>query len=385
MLSAPCDTAVQLSAPRPDGEWTLTLLARRTYEVDGAGRLAPAPAQPGLRPTPEWDPADPERLVADMDLFTHKLRTDLVVRGHVHGDGKATRLTAEVTVAGRSHRLSVFGERRCTLDRTGRIVVSEPTPIERVPLRYTHAYGGRDATYEATHGNPLRHDPRWAGMTAPQIDAASPYLYPRNPCGRGYLIEATRDAVDRLALPQLEDPTDLLSPTRLTVGDFKAWYRMPLPQGTDWIDYGWYPRCAFFGVVPICKRFTSPPAEVVRQLVPPELAPGDGKTLANFPFEAASGASLPLQLPHLRGGEPVALVHIHPQRPRWELTVPFAPALAVDARDGTVSPVEPVLHTLVLEPDVGRLTVIWRGSAPALRRYLPQELATMPMRVAWRD
>ncbi|HEY8375971.1 MAG TPA: DUF2169 domain-containing protein [Nannocystis sp.] len=385
MIDSPCETAVQLSALRPDGAWTLTILARRTYEVDDAGRMGPASEQPGLRAEPEWDPDDPERLVADLDFFTYKLRTDVVVQGHVYGDGKARQLVAEVGVADRMHRIAVFGERRCTLDDFGRIVFSEPGAIERVPLRYTHAYGGRDIAHEEARGNPCRDDPRFFGMTEEQINAASPYLYPRNPCGRGYLIEATRAAVERIELPQLEDPADLLGPDRLVVGDFRQWYHMPLPQGTDWIDYGWYPRCAYFGVVPICERFDAPPAEVTRGLVRAELAGGDGKQLPDYPFEAASGAAPPLQVPHLRGGEPVTLVHIHPRRPRWAFTVPPAPELAVDARDGTVSPVEPVLHTLLVEPDAGRVTVVWRGSGLALRRYLPRELEKMPMRVAWRD
>lgn len=385
VITAPCDTAAQLSAQQPDGGWALAILARRTYDIDDHGRVAPADAQPGLRPEPEWDPADPELLLHDMDIFTHKLRTDVVVLGHVHGDGQARRLTAEVKVAGRTVQISALGERRCTLDPTGRPVFSEPAKLERVPLRFTHSYGGRDVACEEQRGNPLADDPRFAGMTPEQLASSSPYLYPRNPCGRGYLIEATRDAVERLSLPQLEDPQDPLTPTRLAVGDPQRWYKMPLPQGTGWMDYGWYPRSAFFGVVPICERFDAPPAEVTRGLVPADLAAGDGKQFLDHAFQAASGAALALQLPHLRGGEPVTLTHIHPRRPRWDFAVPFAPALAVDARDGTVTPVQPVLHTLEIDPDAGRVTLVWRGSAPALRRYLPRELATMPMRVAWRD
>lgn len=381
--TAPSETAVQVSARHPDGGWTLTILAKRTYAIDDAGGIAPAAEQPGLRPVPEWEPSLPQLLVADMETFTHKLRTDVVVQGHVHGDGQARRLVAEVAVADRRVRVQVSGERRCTLGRTGGVVFSEPAPIERVPLHHTHAYGGRDAVFEALHGNPVRDDPRFHGMTDEQYDAASPYLYPRNPCGRGYLIEATREAVEALEPPQLEDPADPLTPRRLAVQDCLQWYRMPLPQGTGWIDYDWYPRIAFLGVVPICARFDAPPAEVTRGLVPPGLAAGDGARPPNHALEMSSGAAPALQVPHLRGGEPVALVHMHPRRARWELCVPPAPALAIDARKGGVRAVEPVLHTLQIEPDRGRLTVVWRGCGPALRRYLPQELAGMPMRVAW--
>lgn len=378
-------TAAQLSCNLPDGSPALVVLARRTYAVDDRGRFAPTQEQPGLLTEPVWDPEVPDLLLADHDLFFHKLRTDVVVQGHIHGDGRTTRLAAGVGIARWHKRLKVLGERRCTLGRTGAILVSEPAAIERVPLRYTHAYGGRDAVYEATHGHPLRDDPEFAAMTESELDAASPYLYPRNPCGRGYLIEATRDAVEALRMPQIEDPNDPLGPRRLAVGRADQWVRMPLPQGTDWVDYTWYPRVAFLGVVPACERFDSPPAEVTLGLVPPALATGDGKKPPGSEFELGSGASLGLQLPHLRGGESVVLEHLHPRQSSWKLTVPDAPRLAIDARKGKLAPVEAVLHTLVIAPDQGRITVVWRGHGPAIRRYGPKELTTMPMRVTWRD
>ncbi|MFY0533142.1 DUF2169 domain-containing protein [Nannocystis pusilla] len=165
----------------PDGRWALEVLAKRTYEFDDAGRLGPADEQPGFVLAPVWDPAFPELLVADIDTYMYKLRTDVVVQGHVYGDGTAARVDAEVAVAGRTTRLRVVGERRCALAPTGELRFSAATAIERVPLRYTHAYGGRDRVYEARHGNPARDDPRFRGMTDAQLDAASPYLYPRNP------------------------------------------------------------------------------------------------------------------------------------------------------------------------------------------------------------
>lgn len=384
--TAPSDTGTQLSVRLPDGRWALEILAKRTYEFDDAGRLGPADEQPGFVLAPEWDPAFPELLVADIDTYMYKLRTDVVVQGHVYGDGTAARVDAEVAVAGRTTRLRVVGERRCALAPTGELRFSAATAIERVPLRYTHAYGGRDRVYEAHQGNPAREDPRFHGMTDAQLDAASPYLYPRNPHGRGYLIEPTRAAVEALELPQIEDPDDPVRTDRLAVGDFLQWHRMPLPRGTDWIDYGWYPRVAMLGVVPVAGDFDRPPAEVARGLVPPDLAAGDGKKPPHHALEVSNGASLTLQLPYLRGGEAIVLQHVHPRRPRLELRVPTAPELAIDARKGgAVQAVEPVLHTLLLAPDLRRLTVVWRGCGPTRRRHAPHEFLKMPMRVAWRD
>jgi hypothetical protein len=378
-------TAEQRSCVLPGGKPGLVVLARRTYAVDDAGRCTPAREQTGLVSEPTWDPEVPDLLLADMDLFHHKLRTDVIVHGHVYGDGRAGRVLASVGVGRSRKRLQVFGERRCTLGRTGALLFSEPAAIERVPLAWTRAYGGRDAVYEAEHGNPLRDDPDFREMTESELDAASPYLYPRNPCGTGYLIEATAAAVEALVLPQLENPDDLLGPGRLAVGRADQWVCMPLPQGTGGVAYTWYPRVAFLGVVPACERFDAPPAEVTLGLVPSELAAGDGTKPPGSEFELASGAALGLQLPHLRGGEPLRLDRVHPRQSSWRLTVPTAPALAIDGRKGKLVAVESVLHTLVIEPDRGRLTVVWRGHGPAMRRYGPDELAAMPMRAAWQD
>lgn len=60
------------------------------------------------------------------------------------------------------------------------------------------------------------------------------------------------------------------------------------------------------------------------------------------------------------------------------------PAPELAARNGGVQVVKPVLHTLLVEPDRGRMTAVWRGCGRALRRYAPHELTTMPMRVTWR-
>jgi hypothetical protein len=161
---------------------------------------------------------------------------------------------------------------------------------------------------------------------------------------------------------------------------------MPLPWATGWIDYAWYPRVAYLGVVPIVEYFDEPPLEVERGLVPDYLADGTGRMIRErSAFDIANGAAPFLQLELLRGGEPVELHGLHPNHSRWAFTLPPAPRLATDGREGRLNPAEAVLHNLVLEPDDNRVTLLWRGAAKALRRYAPRELETMPLRVEWRD
>lgn len=386
IVTAPCPTALQVSALLPSDKPMLAVLAKRTYTVDGDGRLALAEEQAPLMGIPTPDPDDAALLAVDTDLHPYKPRTDVVVLGRAYGSARARRLDAVVTVAGREKRIAVLGERTCSMGPGGSIRISEPGPIDQVPLTYAYAYGGRDRGAEAKYGNPLKTAPTLPqGLAGVDLDAASPFLYPRNPAGRGYLVEPTPEAVAMLAMPQLEDPTDLLGPARLAAGWVDQWHRMPLPQATGWVDYGWYPRVAFFGVVPIVDCFDEPPLEVERGLAPAFLRDGTGETPPACRFELQCGASLGLQLPYVRPGDPIELRTMHRKRPRWGFAVPPPPRIWIDGRDGKMTPTEPVLHTVLIEPDEDRVSVVWRGAAAALRAYAPQELETMPLRVEWRD
>ncbi|MDC0723397.1 DUF2169 family type VI secretion system accessory protein [Nannocystis bainbridge] len=380
----PSPTVQQVSDMLPSGEPMLAVLAKRTYDVGADGRCSLADEQAPLLAAPLDDPDVPDLLLADSDLHPYKPRTDLVLLGHAHGRQRVRRLEVLVRVPGHEHRIAVIGARTCSIEQ-GKLRFSDPLPIDKVPLSPLYAYGGRDRGAEARHGNPLA-SPEWSrALAGADPDALSPYRYPRNPVGRGYLLEVDPGHDDAFELPQLEDPTDLLTPTRI-VGDWlDNWHRLPLPHAGGWVHYDWYPRIAFAGMVPIVEHFDEPPLEVERELVPDLLADGTGRTVLDFRYEIACGAPLGLQVPHLRGGEPVELHGVHPTRPRWGFTVPPAPRLHTDGRDGRLNPAEPVLHTVVIEPDLDRITLVWRGAAPARRQYHPQELESMPLRVDWRE
>jgi hypothetical protein len=101
-------------------------------------------------------------------------------------------------------------------------------------------------------------------------------------------------------------------------------------------------------------------------------------------FHLACGASLGLQLPQLSGGEPVTLRHIHPRLADFAFRLPAErPKVWTDGRKGKFKETQPVIHTVLIEVDESRLSIVWRGSAPALRPYMPQELEKMPLRVEW--
>jgi hypothetical protein len=212
---------------------------------------------------------------------------------------------------------------------------------------------------------------------------SSPFAYPRNFAGVGYLIEPMAAAVDALAMPNLEDPLDRLTPDRLAVGAPGRWPSMPLPQAFDWTDPGTFPRMTYLGIVHDHDPLSEPVAEVTRGFAPADVL--ESKPIGDKVSDRwANGASLGLQLPHLRGGEEVIAGGVHPRQPRWRFRLPRArPDIRADGRNGQLTATDPVIHTVDVEPDLSRVSITWRGAAPALRPYTAAELAQMPLHVAW--
>jgi hypothetical protein len=380
-ITQPCSTVVQLSTVDPDVKPILSVLCKRTYKVLPYGECAVADEQLPLVKDFQPDPDNSRRLDHDSDLYPWKLMTDIVVRGHAYGDGRCSFMTS-VQVGQYKKQVAVIGDRRCFMGNNDRILFSEPLPVEKIPLRYDRAYGGMDVVAQETKDNPTASFQKYLDP-AIDISLSSPYIYPRNFAGVGYLIEATPDAVERLKLPNLEDPLDYLTPNRLVVGSPGRWPAMPLPQAFDWVDPGTFPRLAYMGIVHDHESLASPPAEIVRGFAP-------GTILTQQPLEKmlshrfANGASLGLQVPYLQGGERCLLVNVHPHRQSWVFSLPVdQPVIQTDGRNGTMKETEPVIHTVEIEPDESRLSIVWRGAAPALRPYLPKELEKMPLVVQW--
>lgn len=371
-----------LCAPDQTGSWCLSIVATRCYTIGADGRCSPAEDQPPLVLEPRIDADQPLRLARDLDAYGGKPATDLVIQGHAYNPAHRPAFGCGVQIGERGKAIRVFGDRSVNLV-DGALRFGEPEPRERVPLRYEYAYGGHDALAAAIMGEAI--DPLRPHMREQDADAAalwSIFAYPRNPIGRGWLIDPTPEAVEQLRLPNLEDPTDLLTPETLAVGHPGRWVERPLPQACEWVDHGWFPRCAFWGIVPPyvgeapraseCTRFTLP-ADLLDEQHPPE---GDPR--------ASCGAALDLQFPYLRGDETVTLHALSPRTQRLDLRLPGErPRLELVIRAGKVVRLKPLLQTVLIEPDADRLTLVWRGSTHCRRRYLEEELAAMPRRAGW--
>ena len=367
----------QVSGLGPDGRPLLSVLARRTYRIDNKGTLEPLGEATPLVVDALPDPTAPDLLAADTDLWPFKPQTDIVVLGHAYGEEPSFR--AAITIGNHRTSFQIFGERRAGRKASGEIEFTAPAPLRdgRVPLSPLFAYGGRDAASEAEAGNPLEP---LRGEFVADIDmtALSPFLYPRNPWGRGYVVRATDAAVGAALLPQIEDPHDLLTPARLVAERPARWPLMPLPVGCGWLPYGAFVRLACLRLVPLGERPAKPIAEVVNGWLPANILDPVTPTAADT-FRLAQSAWPAMRCGPLTGGETIVLERLHRRFVRLNLTLPTRrPDLRIDGRQSKLTVTKPVLHTVLIEPDEDRVTLVWRGTEHALRQYTEDELQRMP-------
>jgi hypothetical protein len=360
-------------ASRHGGRSTLRVVARRTYTFTLDGRCAVADAQTPLTvrpayydPTPSGYPA----ARADPDLFcAFKTGTDLVVQGSAFSPrGPVARMEVSVALGLAQERvlrrLRVVGDRRVTYGGSaGASRFDEPAPFEVMPLRYDRAYGGRDLVADQRRpDDAMRWFRRYARAPA---ELLSSHLYARNPAGRGYLVYDDREAVEALALPNIEDPEDLLTPERLCLGHPDAWPRAPVPAGLDWLEQSWFPRIAHTGMCrPYLGRATDFP-EVRTGLLPAEaVRVGIERFSLPQPDEGFfHGASPGLSLPTLTGSERIIVSGMHPRADRLVIALPFErPRMLVDPPGAEAAEVEARLRTVIVEPDRQILTTVWAGS-----------------------
>ena len=383
LVGAQVKNACQVSGLDPLGKPILSVLFKEKFAiVDGRCTLGAEEAQ--LVEKPALHPDDEDLLAADTDLFPFKPLTDVVVKGHAYSYGRPG-FTATVRVGAHSKVIQVHGDRRAELGPGGGARFSPAVPVERVPLSYSHAYGGADR-YAAEQAFAIA---RQSSATVAELEFAqyfsgSPFRYARNPCGKGFVMGPDALAQAPLELPNLEDPAQPLREDSLFARHVLCWPRMPLPQATDWVSYAWFPRIAYMAVVPPFA-LDIPFSEVDRGLVPKDLL-SVTKLTPEQSFRIACGASLGLQLPQLGGdlgGDAVVELHsLNARQERLTFKLPHVrPRLWTDGRQGRFNEASAVLHTIEIAPDEMSVTLLWRGSAPALRPYMDQELAKMPFKV----
>jgi hypothetical protein len=243
-----------------------------------------------------------------------KAATDVVLIGHAQPpSGSATQVDVGIKVGTVQKLARVFGDRYWIMsDNT--VLMTRAEPMGRVPLTWENAFGGRDD---------------------PNSTPERPVMDPRNPVGTGF-GGPVRQNGDRLKLPNIEDPSQLINEYGAVVP----------PCGFGFTSPNWEPRARFAGTYDETWSKTRKP------MLPIDF---------DRRFFSAAAPGLIAQ-GYLRGDEEVVLLNVTAV-PRLALRLPAVspPQCRVTLRGRRDVHLQTSLDTLVVDADTGQLTLLWRA------------------------
>lgn len=328
------------------GEHVFTVLVKRSYRIRHERVAERAERDAAFRLTDSyWDQGDPEwsTVQHEGELAPFKPMTDVVVVGQAHAPGEqpVQQMSVGVAVGDQLKLLLVTGDRQCRHREGEAPLFTEPQPFTEMEMRYDRAYGGTDE------------------LSDPDI----PFHYPRNDKGRGVALRNLKEVVDGLALPNIEDPEDLLTPERVVIEDPLRWHLQPVPQGLGWRQRTWYPRCALLGSYPAFLEPGMVTAEERSGVLPPDhVALARANRLPTFEAHFNNGASLGLMLKDVAPGEHIHLLNLAPGGGPLHFRLPDdMPAVALDLGRG-LRPLAPTLQTISIRPDDAAMDLIWQAA-----------------------
>ena len=358
------DALVDLASSENHGAYSY-LLAKHTYDIsEGVCVLTePEPLFHDIRDE-ELQP----RLVAGTDYWDKKLVSDFVVQGSAFApDGKPlSRMRVVVQVENYVKRLDVIGKRTIDWKSNGKPSFSEAEPFTEMPLTYENAYGGIDwRTPVDDRGNPA---------VELLLGFDHPGMYPRNPFGKGYLVQ--RDPVEGVELPNLEDPDELLTEDKIIVSDPRRWYLQPLPWCLDWVHPVTFPRNVLFAHG-VDAWHPAPEDEQLAEVARGYISSGFRSAMRKRRLEAGPDplfyqeASTGMIFDDLHGGERVVIRGMHPEDQRIELELPSTlPVLEIEI-EGSRERVETNLHSVVVRPAEKKLYILVGGWRELTRMFVP--------------
>jgi hypothetical protein len=339
-------TRVLLPGQSAAGEYILSVLVKRSYRIVANGMCARAEADREIfGGDVHWDHPMNSSVRYETDFWPFKVATDVVLNGTAYTPRGSASASCSVSLQVEDVRKSVvvIGDRVAKYAGGATPIVTDPEPFTTMPIQYELAYGGTDVF----------------------SDVKTVYPYPRNPLGRGFAVANTRETLDNLALPNVEDPATPLTAGTLCIGDYGKWEECPLPAGFGWLPKVWRPRALLAGVLPRDRAVEQELRQAYAQLIPE----GDQRDaylkhgFRDMDFRFFNGASTGLALPFLHGGEAVVTENLTPEG-RLSFRLPDdVPHIGLDIGEGVQEP-EAVLHTVQIDMDEARVDMGWRGAVP---------------------
>ncbi|MCX7108933.1 MAG: DUF2169 domain-containing protein [Proteobacteria bacterium] len=303
-----------------DGVECAYAVVKATFTLTPAGPVLAGQQMPLVPTDVYWDEPDKTSLRAAGEFSLPKRATDVLLVGTALAGRKNIRVSeVGLRVGPLSKTLRVFGDRRWEHGGIG-WEASPPEIWEQMPLRWELAFGG----------------------CALAANGELPEFEPRNPVGRGFVGRKESEFEGRL-LPNIEDPASLIrKPTD-----------RPQPACFAPIAPAWLPRRSFAGTYD----------EAWQKNRAPHLP-------LDFDLRFFQTAPQGLIAPgFLQGGEAVEFTGCSAEGSiRFMLPV-CTVGLEFDF-DGKQIPETPSLETVLIEPDGGRVLLLWRAGIKVDKRLL---------------
>lgn len=298
--------------------WLVVVKATFNIQPDGSCRLAGN--EPVLQIAQPYGEFGQSSLRYEADLFGVKPTTDILVHGvAISPKGKrVTALDVLLRVGPINKHLRVTGDRVWEKGVFGGVKMSLPEPFEEMPLTYERAYGGWDRSAE---------------------DVEQHRLEGRNPVGTGFAVRV--ENCPGLRLPNIEYPDQLIG----------AWKDRPSPACFNAIDCAWSPRRELAGTYDEHWRRTRFPSWAT-----------------DFEPRYNNCAPADQQSPRfLVGGERVDVLNMS-ERGALSFEIPkvrftFRTRFGQERVDH-----EGQLCTVIVEPNVPRVMLVWQTSIICNRR-----------------
>ncbi len=380
-----------VSVEREDGRYAV-VLAKRTYKIErGRCVLAPPDEQNPLCfqeiPYATVEPPMVSPIIAADESMGFKLATDLIIQGSAYAyDNKTRKTTAAVKFGNVERTIAVHGPRYGEFDALGKPRFSEADPFEDIPLRWDRAYGGFDLIAFKRRGVP------WINSKNPKPDfhplATTPYHYPRNPCGSGYLLELDEESFSGLRIPQLDHPSSRVTPERIAVKAPDGWMRGPLPAAWDFQPLNFFPRCAYLGLPPSYEKETCPPAEIELGYAPRDLLSIVPLMKATGPkdvrLEMAQVAAPGMSFSHINPDETFELRNVRKEKPIYFLDLPGeVPRFLFELGPKDVIEPEPRLNHVVLRLDHDEVEMLWSARFQVAADFQAETLLHARRAITW--
>lgn len=301
-----------------DGVETVFAIVKGTFVLDASPRVADEQLPITIDAEYHGDPAT-SGIKRPSDVSLTKPGTDVVLVGSAHApNGSMVRVHDVSLSAGPLMKsIRVFGDRAWT--GGAGYSMTDPEPFTTMPLIWERAFGGRDETDDGAHEEP------------------------RNPVGTGFRLPGGREPIEGTRLPNLEDPDEPIT----------SWKQAPEPACFAPVAAHWEPRRSYAGTYDAQWQQTRAP------YLPTDF---DERFLAIAPPGLSSAT--PLQ-----AGDPVVLRGLTPDG-LVQFRLPAVRPGVEFVLDGAPNERPAALDTVILEPDEGRFSLVWRAALRTDKRTL---------------